>query len=79
MTRLFNRHVKTSILKVGDLVLRKIEAMSKSIEKRKLGASWDGPFKITQKIKTNTFKLEDLGEKKLKQPWHADHLKKYFI
>ena len=39
MTRLFNRHVKTSILKVGDLVLRKIEAMSKSIEKRKLGAS----------------------------------------
>ena len=79
MTRQFNRHVKTINWKVGDLVLRKIEATGKIIEKGKLGANWDGQFKITHIIKPNTFELEDMEGKKLKQPWHADHLKKYFI
>ena len=39
MTRQFNRHVKTRLLKVGELVLRKIEARDKITEKRKLRAN----------------------------------------
>ena len=68
MTRQFNQHVKTRHLKVGDLVLRKIEATGKITEKGKLGANWDGPFKITHIIKPNTLELEDLEGKKLKRP-----------
>ena len=39
MIRTFNRHVKTKRIQVGDLVLRKIEATGKIIERGKLGAN----------------------------------------
>ena len=79
MTRQFNRHVKIRHMNVGDLVLCKNEATGKITEKGKLGANGDVPFKITHIIKRSTFELEDLEGKKLKRPWHAEHLKKYFI
>jgi hypothetical protein len=59
-------------------VLRKVEATGKATEKGKLGANWDGPFKIVTAVKPNTFELEDAEGKSLKRPWHADHLKKFF-
>ncbi|XP_057545948.1 uncharacterized protein LOC130824941 [Amaranthus tricolor] len=49
MIRSFNRLVKTKHIHVGDYVLRKVEATGKIVEKGKLGANWDGPFKIIRK------------------------------
>ncbi|XP_057543932.1 uncharacterized protein LOC130823331 [Amaranthus tricolor] len=77
--RSFNRHVKTRRIQMGDLVLRKIEATGKIVEKGKLGAKWDGPFKVTRIIKPGTFELEDMKGKKLPRPWNGDHLKKFYI
>ncbi|XP_057530029.1 uncharacterized protein LOC130808593 [Amaranthus tricolor] len=54
MIRSFNRHVKTRRIQVNDLVLRKVEATGKIVEKGKLGANWDGPFKVTGIIKPGT-------------------------
>ena len=68
MIRSFNRHVKTRHIQVGDLVLRKIEATGKIVEKRKLGAKLDGPFKVIRIIKPGTFELEDMKGKKLSRP-----------
>ncbi|XP_057517925.1 uncharacterized protein LOC130798845 [Amaranthus tricolor] len=48
MIRSFNRHVKTRRIQFGDFVLRKVEATRKIVEKGKLGANWDGPFKVTR-------------------------------
>ena len=79
MIRSFNRRVKTRHIQVGDLVLRKVEAMGKIVEKGKLGANWDGPFKIIRVIKPGTFELEEMKGKKLPRPWNGDHLKRYFI
>ncbi|XP_057520371.1 uncharacterized protein LOC130800739 [Amaranthus tricolor] len=79
MTRSFNRLVKTKHIHEGDYVLRKVEATGKIVEKGKLGANWDGPFKIIRIIKPGTFELEDMKGKKLPRPWNGDHLKKYFI
>ncbi|XP_057537976.1 uncharacterized protein LOC130815501 [Amaranthus tricolor] len=77
--RSFNRLVKTKHIHVGDFVLRKVEATGKIVDKGKLGANWDGPFKIVRVIKPRTFELEDIKGKKLPRPWNGDHLKKYFI
>ena len=79
MIRSFNRHVKTRHIQDGDLVLRKIEATEKIVERGKLGANWDDPFKVIRVIKPRTFELEDMKGKKLPRPWNEDHLKKYFI
>ena len=79
MIRSFNRRVKTRRIQVGDLVLRKIEATGKIVEKGKLEANWDGLFKVIRTIKPGTFELEDMRGKKLPRPWNRDHLKKYFV
>ncbi|XP_057545841.1 uncharacterized protein LOC130824839 [Amaranthus tricolor] len=79
MIRSFNHHVKTRHIQIGDFVLRKVEATGKNAEKGKLGANWDGPFKVTHVIKPGTFGLEDMKGKKLPRPWNGDHLKKFFI
>ena len=76
MIRSFNRHVKTKRIQV---VLRKVEATRKIVDKGKLATNWDGPFKIILVIKPGTFELEDMKGKKLPRPWNGDHLKKYFI
>ena len=77
--RNFNRHVKTRRIHVRDFVLRRIEATGKIAAKGKLGANWDGPFKIIHAIKLGTFELEDMKGKRLPRPWNGHHLKKYFI
>jgi hypothetical protein len=79
MTRQFNRHVKTRVLKKGDFVLQKVEATGKIVEKGKLGANWDGPFKIIRTVVPGTYELEDMKGKKLQRSWNGDHLKKFFI
>jgi hypothetical protein len=42
------------------LVLRKLEATGNRESKGKLALKWDGPFKVTQVIKANTYCLQDL-------------------
>ena len=79
MIRSFNRLVKTKHIQVCNIVLRKVEATGKFVDKGKLGTNWDGPFKIIRVVKPGTFELEDMKEKKLPRPWNGDHLKKYFI
>ena len=79
MTRSFNQHFKTKRIQVSDYVLCKVEATGKIVDKGKLGANWDGPFKIIRVIKPGTFELEEMKGKKLPRPWNGDHLKRYFI
>ena len=79
MIRNFNRHVKTRRIQFGNFVLHKIQATSKIVEKGKLGANWDGPFKVIRVVKPETFELEDMKGKKLPRSWNGDHLKRYFI
>ena len=42
--------VKPRQFQVGDLVLRKVEATGKFVEKGKLERTWDAPFKVTRVI-----------------------------
>ena len=79
MTRQFNRIVKPKQLQLYDYILREIEANSRFNEKGKLGANWDGPFKIVRIIKPRIYKLEDSEGKILKRPWNGDQLNKFYI
>ena len=78
MTRQFNKLVKPRQFQVGDLVLRKVEATSKIVEKGKLGRNWDRPFKVTRIIRLGTYELEH-NEKVLPRSWNPDHLKKFYV
>ncbi|XP_074327500.1 uncharacterized protein LOC141665415 [Apium graveolens] len=44
--RYYNKKVKGQLLKVGDLVLRKVMPNTKNPQYGVFGANWEGPYKI---------------------------------
>ena len=57
----------------GDLVLKKILPSSGS-----LGDRWEGPYIVDSVSMKGAYKLKTEDGIPLKNPWNADHLKKYF-
>ena len=65
-------------LQIGDLVLKKAEFSAAEKRDGKLGANWEGPYKVIQILTPGTYKLEDMQGKVLPHPWNIQHLRKYF-
>ncbi|XP_075665118.1 uncharacterized protein LOC142634732 [Castanea sativa] len=78
MARHYNSRVKCRDFQIGDLVLGKVTSATKDPSQGKLGPTWEGPYRITSWHKKGTYHLETLDGKKLRHPWNAEHLKKYY-
>ncbi|XP_021733281.1 uncharacterized protein LOC110700092 [Chenopodium quinoa] len=50
MTREYNRRVSKRPLEMGDLVLRKMEAVGRANEDDKLNPNWEGPYRISKEV-----------------------------
>ncbi|XP_074378294.1 uncharacterized protein LOC141719821 [Apium graveolens] len=48
--RYYNKKVKGQLLKVGDLVLRKVMPNIKNPQHGVFGANWEGPYKIKSNL-----------------------------
>ena len=57
MGREFNKRVARRPLKVGDFVLRNMEAVDRAKEMGKLTPNQKGPYKIVQEVQSGTFRL----------------------
>ena len=44
----------------------------------KLGATWEGPYKITKVIGSGTYKLQTMEGKDLSRTWNVENLKRFF-
>ncbi|XP_074356112.1 uncharacterized protein LOC141695797 [Apium graveolens] len=77
-TRYYNKKVKGQLLKVGDLVLRKVMPNTKNPQHGVFGANWEGPYKIKAILWKGTYHLEDLEGKLVPRAWNAEHLRKYY-
>jgi hypothetical protein len=73
-----DRRVNPRSFQVGDLVLRKIEATGKKRPFGKLGPNWEGPFVVAKVVREGTYRLREQDGTIVKNPWHANHLKKYY-
>ncbi|KAL0448325.1 UNVERIFIED_CONTAM: hypothetical protein Slati_1388900 [Sesamum latifolium] len=71
----YNKRVKSRSFQVGDLVLRRADAL-KPIGK--LDPTWEGPDKVTSVIGKGAYELEDSEGRPLPRPWNVHNLKKYF-
>ncbi|XP_074327062.1 uncharacterized protein LOC141665002 [Apium graveolens] len=60
--RYYNNKVKGQLLKVGDLVFRKVMPNTKNPQHGVFGANWEGPYKIKAILWKGTYHLEDLEE-----------------
>ncbi|XP_075507621.1 uncharacterized protein LOC142544461 [Primulina tabacum] len=71
----YNKKVRIRDFQVGDLVMKKVNPAG---EVGKLEARWEGPYKITRKVNSGSFYLEDALGRPLKRPWNVFNLKKYY-
>ena len=79
MTRSYNKKVHRRPLKVGDFVLRKMEAVGRANESGKLTPNWEGPYRIYEEVRDGTYRLETPDGQPLPRTWNVDNLKKYFF
>ena len=70
-----NKRVIKIEFEVGDLVLRRNQ---NDYEVGKLVANWEGPYKITMKIGTGAYDLEDLTEGPFSRTGNAEKFKRYY-
>ncbi|KAL0462137.1 UNVERIFIED_CONTAM: hypothetical protein Slati_0101300 [Sesamum latifolium] len=75
MINSYNKRVKSQSFQVGDLVLRRVDAL-KPIGK--LDPTWEGSYKVTSVIGKGAYELEDPEGRPLPRPWNVHNLKKYF-
>ncbi|XP_075504408.1 uncharacterized protein LOC142541838 [Primulina tabacum] len=71
----YNKKVRIRNFQVGDLVMKKVNPAG---EVGKLEARWERPYKITRKVNSGSFYLEDAQGRPLKRPWNVFNLKKYY-
>ncbi|KAI3465894.1 hypothetical protein Pfo_022557 [Paulownia fortunei] len=71
----YSRKVKIRNFQVGDLVLRRADALKQT---GKLEANWEGPYKVTRVIARGAYELEDVRGNKIPRPWNICHLKKFY-
>ncbi|KAL0373591.1 UNVERIFIED_CONTAM: hypothetical protein Sradi_3274800 [Sesamum radiatum] len=75
MINSYNKRVKTRSFQVGDLVLRRADALKPV---GKLDPVWEGPYKVTGIIGQGAYELEDPEGRPLPRPWNVHNLKKNF-
>lgn len=64
---------------IGVWVLRKIEGTARQIRANRLTLNSEGPYLFKEEIWPGTFHLMDKDGKILPNPWHTNHLKKYYV
>ncbi|KAL0300435.1 UNVERIFIED_CONTAM: hypothetical protein Scaly_3046800 [Sesamum calycinum] len=75
MINAHNKRVITRYLQVGDLVLRKVDALK---QVGKLDPNWKGPYKVTGIIGKREYELEDAEGRPLNRPWNIHNLRRFY-
>ena len=76
MAEYYNKRLKLRKLNIGDLVIRKVMQATKDPTQRKLGPTWEGPYKIIHYLRQGSYHLETVDGKKLPRLWNIKQLKK---
>ncbi|XP_074358192.1 uncharacterized protein LOC141697608 [Apium graveolens] len=69
--------IKKRSFRVGDLVLKELAA-SMPTRQGKLQPNWEGPYKVTEVVRPETYKLETLVGEAIKNTWHGSRLRKFY-
>ena len=78
MAKHYNTKVRPRQFQVGDLVLRNVTTATRDPSQGKLGSNWEGPYKIVDYHRKETYYLETLDGQRLHHPWNTEHLRKYY-
>ena len=73
--RRYNSKVMPRQFREGDLVMRKAHQYEME---NKLSSKWTGPFRITEALGNDAYRLETLEGGAIPRTWNATHLKLYY-
>ena len=68
MARYYDSKVKEKKFKVRDTVLRQVFRNTKEPGAGALGYSWEGPYQITEVLKSDAYRIADLAGVPIKNP-----------
>ena len=74
----YNSSVRNRRFNEEDLILRKVFQNTAERNARKLGANWEGPYKIEKIVRPGFYEIASMQGVKIPRTWIAMHLKKYY-
>ena len=74
LRRYHERKIRGRILEVGDLMLRRTQTK----EKHKLSPPWEGPYTMTEVIRSGAYRLKDDNSNILTNTWNIEQLCRFF-
>ena len=77
IARYYNKGVNFRKFDIKNLVLRKVYQNRAEENAGKLGANWEGPYRVTEIPRTGVYKLEMLDDIPVLRYWNVMNLKKY--
>ena len=78
IARYYKKGVNFREFNTGDLVLRKVYQNRAEENVGKLGANWEGPYRVSGIPRTGVYKLETLDGIPVLRYWNIMNLKKYY-
>ena len=78
MARQHDAMVKPRHFNIGDLFFKKVSLATKNPTHGKLGPNWEGPYRIINCKRQESYYLEALDGRKLEHPWNVEHLRRYY-
>ncbi|RWW35407.1 hypothetical protein BHE74_00059669 [Ensete ventricosum] len=78
VTKLYNRRVHPWLVKMGDLVLRKAEVNDPNRSRGKLAPNWEGPYRVVEVVRDETYTLATMEGRVLPRTWHISNLRKFY-
>ncbi|KAL0742703.1 hypothetical protein Bca4012_084216 [Brassica carinata] len=74
----YNKRVKARPLELGDQVMRKVFENTKELNAGKLGARWEGPYKIVKVVKPGVYRLQTSRGEEVPRAWNFMHLRRHY-
>ena len=78
MARYYDSKVRKRKFMIGDTILRQVFQNTKESGAGALKYSWEGPYQITEVLRSGAYRLVYLAGVPINYPWNAEHLKKYY-
>ena len=78
MARQYDAMVKPRHFNIGDLILKRVTLATRNPTYGKLGPNWEGPYRVINYKRQESYYLEVLNGRRLEHPWNVEHLRKYY-
>ncbi|XP_065009073.1 uncharacterized protein LOC135639199 [Musa acuminata AAA Group] len=75
---IYNRRVRSRLIKIRDLVLQRAKVSNPTRARGKLSPNWEDPYRVYDMVLEGTYQLESMEGSPLPRTWNTTNLKKFY-